>query len=239
MLDHAFLVVDDNDLDRISYTAALGAQWTPSQDDRGFNRTTHVLSGGAGGNLSFSFNGVVTYLVVCHVCLTYLSSTGTSVSALGLVPPNSTLPQNVTCAVDGISGTPPPNNVPPSSYFTQLPYCDFSGLSMDQEHTLVISSISDFNLDSILYTIPKNPSRRATPPLSPAHFLIDDTRIDRIKYDSGWQPETIPAHFDFNKTLTVSFGKNIASSFNFQGMYTIYNVIFGVLGLVRHIPFPL
>jgi hypothetical protein len=143
-----------------------------------------------------------------------------------------------TCAVDGITGTSPPN-VPPSSYFTQLPYCDFSGLSMDQEHTLVISSISDFNLDSILYTIPKNPSRRATPPLSPAHFLIDDTRIDRIKYDSGWQPETIPAHFDFNKTLTVSFGKNIASSFNFQGMYTIYNVIFGVLGLVRHIPFPL
>ena len=73
MLDHAFLVVDDNDLDRISYTAALGAQWTPSQDDRGFNRTTHVLSGGAGGNLSFSFNGVVISLVVC-VYLTYLSS---------------------------------------------------------------------------------------------------------------------------------------------------------------------
>jgi hypothetical protein len=71
MSDHAFLVVDDNDLERISYTAAFGAQWTASPHDRGFNRTTHVLSGGAGGSLSFPFNGVVNYLAV-EVCFTNL-----------------------------------------------------------------------------------------------------------------------------------------------------------------------
>jgi hypothetical protein len=93
---------------------------------------------------------------------------------------------------------------------------------MDQEHNLVISSISDFNLDFILYTIPKNPSRRAAPPLAPAHFLIDDRRIDRINYKSGWHmPAPQSGRSEFNDTLTWSNGKNVASSFNFKGVYVI------------------
>jgi hypothetical protein len=53
----------------------------------------------------------------------FLSQVLTSASTYDLVPPNSTLSQNVTCAADSISSTGPPNS-PPSPSSIKLTYCD-------------------------------------------------------------------------------------------------------------------